>query len=189
MLNKRLSESFYFHFCNINTLRQHQDVQHHYFFTQMVLPMSTFALAIGYWDMVSIIDKSMCNVPSNSSLQCPDQPISQHSRYEYNTDINCADIHEPYPCHVRRGDSGPYLPCRIFGPHDLISEIRNSESWNLYVPACLESSYELLGSHPFSKVDLLFLPKCFSGLGLASPSLVFLSQSLFVNKGKVCTSI
>ena len=176
---------FYFHFCNINTLRQHQDVQHHYFFTQMVLPMSTFALAIGYWDMVSIIDKSMCKNPSNSSLPCPNQLTSQHSRSEYNTDIKCADIHEPYPCHVRRGDSGPYLPCRIFGPHDLISEIRNSESWNLYIPACLESSYELLGSHPFSKVDLLFLPKCFSGLGLASPSLVFLSQSLFVNKGKV----
>jgi hypothetical protein len=36
---------------------------------------------------------------------------------------------------------------------------------------------------------MLFLPRCFSGLGLASPSLVFLSESLFVNNGKVSRTI
>ena len=150
----------------------------------MVLPMSTFALAIGRWSMVQIIDYSICtpvpNIPSDIM-----HPFSDAEYRKANPDIICDNIHEPYPCHIQRGDSGPYLPCRLFGPPDLITQVQACESWKLYIPACLKSSYELLGSHPFSKLDLLFLPKCFSALGLASPSLVFLSQSLFVNSGKV----
>ena len=138
--------------------------------------MSTFALAIGPWSMINIIDKSTLETMS----QCADVEVTKR-----NTDMKCDNLHEPYPCHLERGDSGPYLPCRLFGPPELISEMRTCESWKLYIPACLQASYELLGSHPFSKLDMLFLPRCFSGLGLASPSLVFLSQSLFVNNGIV----
>ena len=146
--------------------------------------MSTFALAIGPWSMLHIIDKSVCESFSTSTLgkrsSCADVEVTKS-----NTDVKCDNLHEPYPCHLERGDSGPYLPCRLFGPLDLISQIEACDSWKLYIPACLQASYELLGSHPFSKVDMLFLPRCFSGLGLASPSLVFLSQSLFVNNGIV----
>ena len=155
--------------------------RHHYFFTQMVMPMSTFALAIGHWDMIQVIDKSECIFPTDNSTV----PSTNDAHNKKDIEIKCRDIHEPYPCHVKRGDSGPYLPCRIFGPPNLISQVNACDSWKQYIPACLEASYELLGSHPFSKLDLLFLPKCFSGLGLASPSLVFLSQSLFVNEGYV----
>ena len=152
----------------------------------MVLPMSTFALAVGHWDMIQVIDKSECkevskHVPNTNTL-CR---IGETNSLP--TSVQCNDIHEPYPCHVMRGDSGPYLPCRIFGPPQLIRQIQASKAWNLYLPACLQAAYELLGSHPFSKLDLLFLPRCYSGLGLASPSLVFLSQSLFINNGQVST--
>lgn len=37
----------------------------------------------------------------------------------------------------------------------------------------------MLGSHPFDRLDILILPRCYSALGLASPNLMFLSQSLF----------
>ena len=158
--------------------------QHHYFFTQMVLPMSTFALAIGRWSMVQIIDESICMSYRKKSSDVMG-PCSGVEGRTTKSDIRCDNIHEPYPCHITRGDSGPYLPCRLFGPPDLITQVQACESWKLYIPACLKASYELLGSHPFSKLDLLFLPRCFSGLGLASPSLVFLSQSLFVNNGTV----
>ena len=151
----------------------------------MVLPMSTFALAIGPWEMIQIIDKSKCKDFMGEKVTTNKQnDNSDHRCNEKKT--SCVDIHEPYPCHIQRGDSGPILPCRIFGPPGLISQMASSQSWKQYIPACLQSSYELLGSHPFSKLDLLFLPRCFSGLGLASPNLIFLSPSLFVNGGKVC---
>lgn len=43
----------------------------------------------------------------------------------------------------------------------------------------LSTQLPVSGSHPFDRLDLLVLPACFSGLGFASPSLTFLSQSVF----------
>ena len=150
----------------------------------MVLPMSTFALAIGPWEMFLMIDGSKCK-SSFDEIGESSKPIDTIETNIKTDEKRCVNIHEPYPCHIERGDSGPLLPCRIFGPSNLISQITSSLSWQQYIPACLQASYELLGSHPFSKLDLLFLPRCFSGLGLASPNLIFLSPSLLVNRGKV----
>ena len=151
----------------------------------MVLPMSTFALAIGPWEMFQIIDASKCKFAFDEIGESR-KPIDAIDTNMKANEKKCVNIHEPYPCHIERGDSGPLLPCRIFGPSNLISQITSSLSWQQYLPACLQASYELLGSHPFSKLDLLFLPRCFSGLGLASPNLIFLSPSLLVNRGQVC---
>ena len=163
---------------------QENDSKHHYFFTQMVLPMSTFALAIGPWDMVQIIDSSECKAHVTATNSTDKLAYTIDPKNVSKGRI-CDDIHEPYPCHIQRGDSGPLLPCRIFGPPHLISQISSSKAWKQYIPACLQASYELLGSHPFSKLDFLFLPRCFSGLGLASPNLIFISPSLMVNQGMV----
>ena len=127
----------------------------------MVLPMSTFALAIGRWSGIQIIDNSICtpvpNIPSDIMHPCSDAEYRKTQ-----PDIICDNIHEPYPCHIQRGDSGPYLPCRLFGPPDLITLVQACESWKLYIPASLKASYELHGSHPFSKLDLLYHTKSFS---------------------------
>ena len=77
------------------------------------------------------------------------------------------------------GDVGPFLPCRIIGCETLVSEI--IKFWEIYVPCSLESAYELLGPHPFQKLDIVIVPRCYSGLGLASPSLMFISQSVVLN--------
>ena len=149
--------------------------------------MSTFAMAVGQYDMLAVIDKNsrpLSNLFINNQIPSKSS-IDATSTCDIKLPINCDNIHEPYPCHIQRGDSGPYLPCRIFGPSRLIKQIRRSTAWNVYIPACLEAAYQMFGSHPFSKLDLVFLPRCFSGLGLASPSLVFLSQSLFINGGMV----
>ena len=80
----------------------------------------------------------------------------------------------------RRGDVGPIVPTRIVGPEFLVK--RAYKLWHRYIPACLESTYDLLGPQPFSKLDIVIVPRSYSGLGLASPSLMFISQSL-VNDG------
>ena len=141
----------------------------HYFYSSMVLPMSTFALAIGRGKCVQLVTKEECEsvrpksqVPAASSSEC---------------------THEPYPCHVRRGDSGPLIPCRLFAPQKLLDDHVDVKSVSVYVKGCLEAAYSILGSHPFAKLDFLVPPRCFSSLGFASPNLTFLSQSLFLNRG------
>ena len=113
-------------------------------------------------------------------------------------DFKCQELHEPYPCHIDRGDVGPTIPTRyvhtdidfskvflikpyfrLIGPDNLVSQVL--EFWKVYIPLCLESAYELLGPHPFSKLDIVIVPRCYSGLGLASPSLMFISQSVILN--------
>ena len=133
-----------------------------YFYTQMILPMSTFAVAIGSWKCADLQQVEVCNNGKINSLV--------HSRSK------CKLLHEPYPCHVARGDPGPAMPCRLFGPPSML--ITASKLWSLYLPACLDSAYELLGPHPFQKLDICVVPRCYSGLGLASPNLMFISQSL-----------
>jgi hypothetical protein len=127
-----------------------------YFYTQMVLPMSTFAVAIGKWAVDQIVNPSIITTKST-----------------------CLQKHEPYPCHVERGDVGPIIPCRLIGPESLVCLAK--VDWSVYIPACLTAAYDLLGPHPFCKLDIVILPRCYSGLGLASPSLMFVSPSIVLN--------
>lgn len=133
-------------------------VNEEYFFTQMILPMSTFAVAIGQWTSKPLVSQAM--------LQTALKPSKSE----------CKWLHEPYPCHIRRGDSGPLIPCRLIGPPKIVEKA--IPLWSAYLPACLESTYELLGPHPFQKLDIVIVARCYSGLGLASPSLMFVSQTL-----------
>ena len=54
-----------------------------------------------------------------------------------------------------------------------------------YAVRALHGCHLNLGSHPFPRLDLLLVPRCFRGLGLASPCLIFLSQSLLASKSKL----
>ena len=140
----------------------------HYFYSSMVLPMSTFSLAVGRWKCVRLVTREECESARVPSL---------------NAASSSECTHEPYPCHVRRGDVGPLIPCRLFAPQKLLDEHVDVKSMSVYVSACLEAAHSILGSHPFAKLDFLVPPRCFSSLGFASPNLTFLSQSLFLNRG------
>ena len=64
------------------------------------------------------------------------------------------------------------------------------KSVTAYVRASLRASYNLLGQHPFTKLDILVLSRSYSGLGLASPNLIFLSQSVLSGRvGNPLTSM
>ncbi len=132
----------------------------------MVLPMSTFAMAAGVaWDVLEVVSK--------------DTALQRRTETRSNAKIDSRCDHDPYPCHVRRGDAGPVIPTRLAGPKKLLEEV--ARDWSAYLPACLEAARELLGPHPFQRLDVVILPRCFSGLGLASPNLIFVSQSLVLN--------
>ena len=57
------------------------------------------------------------------------------------------------------------LPSRLFAPASILHFVEAEFSHHLprYQAAC----FEVLGSHPFHRQDVLVLPKCFASLGLA----------------------
>ena len=157
----------------VDTSTSAEDPRTHYFYSSMVLPMSTFSLAIGKWKCVQLVSRGECESFRPNSE-------TPHLAAAASTP-ECS--HEPYPCHVRRGDSGPLIPCRLFAPQKFIEDHVDVKSLSVYVSGCLEAAYSVLGSHPFAKLDFLVPPRCFSSLGFASPNLTFLSQSLFLRRG------
>jgi len=130
-----------------------------YFYTRMVLPLSTFAVSIGRWRVVTVVSRE------DAAKERPER--SQRLG-------RCHGQHEDYPCHVDAGDRGPLLPCRLAFP----SGLAVGEHIQQYIRAAMRASRDVMGPHPFPRLDIVVLPRCFSGLGLASPHLIFLSPSV-----------
>ncbi|XP_002739704.2 aminopeptidase O-like [Saccoglossus kowalevskii] len=128
----------------------------------VVSPSSTLTIAIGKWTGVSVVTEQQSSSVSgdlNSQSQAPQD--CEHS--------------DKWPCRVNRYDQ-PIIPCRIFAPKSLIQKTVNE--FGPWLPKYLQASFDLLGPHPFCRLDLLLVPRCFASMGLASPSIIFLSESL-----------
>ncbi|KAM7017960.1 aminopeptidase O [Tautogolabrus adspersus] len=89
--------------------------------------------------------------------------------------ISCS--HGDFPCRFteQSARSQPLLPHRVFGPRCLL---HNAQMVLNLLPQCLAAAYAVLGVHPFPRLDVLIVPAGFSSLGMASPHIIFLSQSV-----------
>ncbi|GFT31347.1 aminopeptidase O [Trichonephila clavipes] len=74
--------------------------------------------------------------------------------------------------------------CRILACSNLLDKA--IQEFSEYIPCCLSASQKFLGPYPFSRIDFLIVPSSFSSLGMASPNLVFLSQSLLSGNRSLC---
>ncbi|XP_039766692.1 aminopeptidase O [Ornithorhynchus anatinus] len=96
----------------------------------------------------------------------------------------------PEPADLRWTDpaAGPpgeaAVPYRVFAP----ARLRAACARILLplVAPCLAAARATLGPHPFRRLDLLLVPANFTGLGMASPHLIFLSQSVLSGGGHLC---
>ena len=124
-----------------------------YFYTRMILPLSTLALAIGQWKCHEIV------------LDMPPQL----------TDDRLVECHHlPYRCPFDQTSRGAAISTRIFASQSIsISKMAD------YLPLCYRALYDVLGRHLVPKMDILVLPKSISYLGLTSPGLIFLSPTVF----------
>lgn len=66
---------------------------------------------------------------------------------------------------------------RFIGPKSLVE--KNFAAVTRYLACCLSATEDLLGRYPLPRLDVVVVHRSFSGLGLASPHLLFLSPSLF----------
>ncbi|XP_062611661.1 aminopeptidase O-like [Saccostrea cucullata] len=67
------------------------------------------------------------------------------------------------------------IPYRVFGPEILMTSMN---AIHQYIPLCLEEVTAVLGQHPMKRQEILIVPASFDSLGMASPSVLYLSQSL-----------
>ncbi|ETE58738.1 hypothetical protein L345_15539, partial [Ophiophagus hannah] len=78
--------------------------------------------------------------------------------------------HTPYPCRFQ----DPITSAQVIIPHRIFAPVCLKESCKKVLlhllPQCLSAAYDLLGTHPFSRLDVLIVPLNFSSLGMASLS-------------------
>lgn len=115
--------------------------KHHFCHKSFVVPMSTFAIAVGLWKVKAI----ECTHPV-TRLIGEDQSTSHK-----------------YTC----------LYSLSLGPKALVEKCFPFVS--SYISHCLSAAQSLLGTYPLPRQDIVIVHRSFSGLGLASPHLMFLS--------------
>lgn len=144
-----------------------QNTTTHYFYTSTPLPMSTFAMVIGEY----FYHKDL--VPQEGF------PILNDIKREKDT-THCSS-HLPYPCCFSDSEhvSQNVVPIRLFSLDPINSTSAQWEKISNFAYSCLKSCREFVGPHPYSRLDLVIMPKCFPHMGLANPSMSFLSASNF----------
>ncbi|XP_034398440.1 aminopeptidase O [Cyclopterus lumpus] len=125
----------------------------------------------GSGDQITRSDSAFCY----SSLE--DEVLSE-TDYSgmVNDGIPCS--HGDYPCRFTEQStrSQRVIPHRVFGPDCLLQKAQMGVLKLL--PRCLAAAHAVLGVHPFPRLDVLIVPAGFSSLGMASPHVMFLSQSV-----------
>uniref|UniRef100_W5MSK1 Aminopeptidase O n=1 Tax=Lepisosteus oculatus TaxID=7918 RepID=W5MSK1_LEPOC len=146
-------------------------------YVTMPMPASTFTIAVGHWVEPTVnvppllINSAYC-FPVNSFKPCSSLQFPCH--------------HVDYPCRFQRAAARvqAVIPHRVFAPACL-KELAGETLLPL-LPPCLSAAHSALGVHPFSRLDVLLVPAGFSSLGMASPHMMFLSQSVLSGKNHLC---
>lgn len=75
--------------------------------------------------------------------------------------------HVEYPCRFQNPAARlqAVIPYRVFAPWCLMEHCK--EHLLHLIPQCLSAAYTTLGTHPFSRLDVLIVPSNFSSLGMA----------------------
>ncbi|XP_069127498.1 aminopeptidase O-like isoform X2 [Argopecten irradians] len=79
------------------------------------------------------------------------------------------------------------IPCRLFCASSMVAEAR--QEIGQYIGSCLRAAHDTLGPHPFQRLDIVMVPSSFDSLGMASPSMLYLSQSVLVGDFSMCVRI
>ena len=116
------------------------------FHTSMVLPMSTFAIAIGTWNMLDLstshISQSAClNNRSAHNKRTLVQPESNTNFHQSQNSVN-----------------DEMLPIRLIGPKSLLCA-NAAEMLKAYIPAAVSAATKVLGPYPLPKADFLIVSR------------------------------
>ncbi|KAG8455314.1 hypothetical protein GDO86_001492 [Hymenochirus boettgeri] len=150
-----------------------------FYYVSMPMPASTFTIAVGCWE----------EVRENHSMSTKAEDVH---RPPFNNDCNrirrqeCK--HMEYPCRFNIPEAciQIVIPYRVFAPQALLYQC--SKVILPLIPQCLEAAHAVLGTHPFPRLDILIVPNNFSSLGMASPHIIYLSQSVLSGRNHLCAT-
>ncbi|XP_076859735.1 aminopeptidase O isoform X1 [Brachyhypopomus gauderio] len=170
------------------------------YYVTMPMPASTFTVAVGRWqeaaasacvpekarneDSFTALDPSSVDFPGSRSTEPSREAQSRHPGSVVSAgegDQRCCS-HVDYPCRFTCAGSRAQvvLPHRVFAPSCHLHRVETTLLPLL--PLCLTAAHAVLGVHPFSRLDVLLVPPGFSSLGMASPHIIFLSQSVLAGE-------
>ncbi|KAJ7993969.1 hypothetical protein DPEC_G00261080 [Dallia pectoralis] len=174
------------------------------YYVTMPMPASTFTLAVGSWSLVTTaqqtsqtgafqshtgsLDPNPLTNMDHPFIADPQSTFAQSSvKDEKRTENDCDNVscgHVGYPCRFTEpfAWSQQVIPHRVFAPASLVQKAR-FQILSL-LSSCLAAAHATLGVHPFPRLDVLIVPAGFSSLGMASPHIIFLSQSVFCGEGE-----
>ncbi|XP_059689722.1 aminopeptidase O [Gavia stellata] len=149
-----------------------------YYYVTMPMPASTFTIAVGCWQEVKQ-QSFTAAIQTNVEFSLP----SSQADFRWHEEI-CG--HVEYPCRFQNPVARlqAVIPYRVFAPWCLMECCE--ERLLQLIPQCLSAAYTTLGTHPFSRLDVLIVPSNFSSLGMASPHIIFLSQSVLPGGSHLC---
>ncbi|XP_072619800.1 aminopeptidase O isoform X12 [Vulpes vulpes] len=131
----------------------------HYYVT-MPMPASTFTIAVGSWAEMKPEICSSEDLAAETSLT-PSE-----------ADFRCVGVcgHMEYPCRFQNpsATTQEVIPHRVFAPVCLQGACY--ETLLPLVRPCLSAAHSVLGTHPFSRLDILVVPANFPSLGMARPN-------------------
>ncbi|XP_016389488.1 aminopeptidase O isoform X2 [Sinocyclocheilus rhinocerous] len=150
------------------------------YYVTMPMPASTFTIAVGQW-----LEAGVKHL--NFEMEKTDEPYDKEPSFSLdNDDQQYVCSHMDYPCHfmVSAARAQTVIPHRVFAPP---CHLQKANDMVLpLLPLCLTAAHSVLGVHPFSRLDVLIVPSGFSSLGMASPHIVFLSQSVLTGERNLC---
>uniref|UniRef100_A0A2K5K3D2 Peptidase M1 leukotriene A4 hydrolase/aminopeptidase C-terminal domain-containing protein n=1 Tax=Colobus angolensis palliatus TaxID=336983 RepID=A0A2K5K3D2_COLAP len=131
-----------------------------YYYVTMPMPASTFTIAVGCWTEVKTETCSSADLAT-------ERPFSP-SEADFRHVGVCS--HMEYPCRFQNGSATTQeiIPHRVFAPVCLTGACQ--ETLVQLIPRCLSAAHSVLGTHPFSRLDVLIVPANFPSLGMARPS-------------------
>ncbi|XP_059825844.1 aminopeptidase O isoform X3 [Hypanus sabinus] len=150
-----------------------------FYYVTMPMPASTFTLAVGFW--LEVKHEHIFESHLQSSLSSSSNFINK------NPSVSKATCDHPaYPCRFQNplAQVQDCIPHRVFAPDCL--NLRSQEFLLPLLAPCLSAACRILGTHPFCRVDVLVVPAGFSSLGMASPHIIFLSQSVLSGGIHLC---
>ncbi|XP_060236294.1 aminopeptidase O isoform X1 [Meriones unguiculatus] len=156
----------------------HEGYMSWYYYMTMPMPASTFTIAVGCWKEIK--PRTSPSIDLVIERPCPTPPLEADFRYA----DTCS--HEEYPCRFQNASAATQkiIPHRVFAPVCLEGACQEALLW--LIPPCLSAAHSVLGTHPFSRLDILIVPANFPSLGMASPHIIFLSQSTLTSMSHLC---
>ena len=170
-----------------------------YINNRSMMPCQEPPVAMSTWSASINVPKDFVVLSSGDKVECRQKYINSEDTNTY-----CFEMSMPLPSSTLAFAFGKFacssqvipvlyetnknvIPVSLYASQ---SKIASFEQEYLELSAkYLKSACTILGEFPFSRVDLVVLPKSFACLGLQSPNITFLSQSILCGDQSMSTRI